>query len=81
MSMSAAAVGQTRTDESISNAVLSELEWNPKLDLSNIGVAVKDGVVTLTGYVSSYWEKEEAEETTKRVYGVRAVAKRSESQI
>jgi hypothetical protein len=37
-------------------------------------VAVNDGVVTLTGYVSSYWEKDEAEKAVKRVYGVRAVA-------
>ncbi|HEX4166442.1 MAG TPA: BON domain-containing protein [Bryobacteraceae bacterium] len=72
--MAAPAVSLTRTDESTADDVLSELEWNPKLDSSNIGVAVKDGVVTLTGYVSSYWEREEAEETAKRVYGVRAVA-------
>lgn len=72
--MAAAAVTPTRDDESIRNDVLSELEWDPKVNSSDIGVAVKDGVVTLTGYVSNYWQKDEAEKTAKRVYGVRAVA-------
>src|SRR5438270_10663265 len=72
--MAAAAVTPTRDDESIRNDVLSELEWDPKVDSNGIGVAVKDGVVTLTGYVSSYWEKDAAEKAAKRVYGARAVA-------
>ena len=72
--MAAAAVTPTRDDESIRNDVLSELEWDPKIDSSGIGVAVKDGVVTLAGYVSNFWEKDEAEKAAKRVYGVRAVA-------
>jgi osmotically-inducible protein OsmY len=41
---------------------------------NDIAVAVKDGVVTLSGYVPSYWEKDAAEKAVKRVYGVRAVA-------
>jgi osmotically-inducible protein OsmY len=72
--MSAATVTPTRDDESIGEDVLSELNWDPKISSSDIGVAVKDGVVTLTGYVSSYWEKDEAEKAAKRVYGVKAVA-------
>lgn len=72
--MSAATVTPTRDDESIGEDVLSELNWDPKISSSDIGVAVNDGVVTLTGYVSSYWEKDEAEKAVKRVYGVRAVA-------
>jgi osmotically-inducible protein OsmY len=51
-----------------------ELKYDPKITSSDVGVAVKDGVVTLTGYVSSYWEKDAAEKAAKRVYGVRAVA-------
>ena len=66
---------QARTDNSIREDVLRELEWDPEISSdSDIAVAVKDGVVTLTGFVPSYWEKVEAEKAAKRVYGVRAVA-------
>ena len=66
---------QARTDNSIREDVLRELEWDPEISSdSDIAVAVKDGVVTLTGFVTSYWEKVEAEKAAKRVYGVRAVA-------
>src|ERR1700694_3272142 len=63
-----------RTDQAIREDVLSELKWDPKITSSDIAVAVKDGVVTLSGYVSSYWEKDAAEKAVKRVYGVRGVA-------
>ena len=63
-----------RSDDEIRNSVLAELKWEPQITSSDIGVAVKDGVVTLTGYVISYWEKDAAEKAAKRVYGVRAVA-------
>jgi osmotically-inducible protein OsmY len=63
-----------RTDESIRADVLSELKWDPKITSSDIAIAVKDGVVTLSGYVPSYWEKDAAEKAVKRVYGVRGVA-------
>jgi osmotically-inducible protein OsmY len=72
--VSAATVTPTRTDNAIRDDVQFELKWDPKVTSSDIGVAVKDGVVTLTGYVSSYWEKDAAEKATKRVYGVRGVA-------
>ncbi len=64
----------TRTDTSIRDDVLSELKYDPKITSPDIGVAVKDGVVTLSGYASSYWEKDAAEKAAKRVYGVRGVA-------
>jgi osmotically-inducible protein OsmY len=51
-----------------------ELKYDPKITSPDIAVAVKDGVVTLTGYASSYWEKDAAEKAAKRVYGVKAVA-------
>jgi len=54
--------------------VLMELKWDPKVTSDDIGVAVRDGVVTLTGFVPSYWEKDAAEKAAKRVYGVKAVA-------
>jgi osmotically-inducible protein OsmY len=64
-----------RTDASIRESVISELRWDPKIaNADDIAVAVKDGVVTLSGYVPSYYEKDAAEKAAKRVYGVRGVA-------
>jgi hypothetical protein len=48
---------------------------DPKISsASDIAVAVKDGVVTLSGFVPSFWEKDAAEKAVKRVYGVRGIA-------
>ena len=44
-------------DKLIRDDVLDELDFEPSIDATNIGVAVDDGVVTLTGHVSSYAEK------------------------
>jgi len=63
-----------RTDQAIREDVVSELKWDPKITSSDIAVAVKDGVVTLSGFVPSYWEKDAAEKAVKRVYGVKGVA-------
>jgi osmotically-inducible protein OsmY len=64
-----------RTDSSIRESVISELKWDPKLTTpDDVAVAVKDGVVTLSGFVHTYWEKDAAEKAAKRVYGVKAVA-------
>jgi osmotically-inducible protein OsmY len=66
---------QTRSDDSIRSDVLFELKWDPKIgSSSDVAVAVKDGVVTLSGFVRSYWDKDAAEQAVKRVYGVRGVA-------
>jgi len=65
---------KTDTDTKLQHNVLTELEWDPSIDASKIGVAAKDGVVTLTGYVSSYADKMTTERVAKRVYGVKAVA-------
>ena len=54
--------------------VLEELEWDPAIKAAAIGVAVKGGVVTLSGDVESYHEKIEAERTTLRVAGVKGLA-------
>ncbi|MCW3098363.1 MAG: putative osmotically inducible protein [Chthonomonadaceae bacterium] len=62
------------TDKEIQQAALSELEWEPEVSSTEIGVAVKDGVVTLSGFVDSYVKKYNAERAVKRVYGVKAVA-------
>ncbi len=64
-----------RTDSSIREAVVAELKWDPQITAPDeIAVAAKDGIVTLSGFVHSYWEKDAAEQAAKRVYGVRAVA-------
>lgn len=69
------ATTQVRSDDAIRSSVLLELKWEPKLTHpEDIAVAVKDGVVTLSGFVPSYWEKDAAEKAVKRVYGVRGVA-------
>src|SRR5580692_7422763 len=63
-----------RSDVDIKRDVEAELRWNPDIDATDIAVAVKNGVVTLTGFVRSYAQKLEAEQTAKRVTGVVAVA-------
>jgi osmotically-inducible protein OsmY len=65
---------QTRSDDLIREDVLFELKWDPQITSNDIAVAIKDGVVTLSGFVSSYWEKDSAEKAVKRVYGVKGVA-------
>ncbi|MGA2952971.1 MAG: BON domain-containing protein [Caulobacteraceae bacterium] len=55
-------------------AVIAELEWEPRVVAADIGVTADGGVVTLTGYVSSYPEKHAAEQAVMRVKGVKAVA-------
>jgi osmotically-inducible protein OsmY len=63
-----------KSDKDLQQDVLNELEWEPSINRAHIGVSVKDGVVTLSGHVSSYWEKYMAERAAKRVHGVKAVA-------
>jgi osmotically-inducible protein OsmY len=62
------------TDLKLRQDVLDELEFEPSVNAACIGVAVNDGVVTLTGHVSTYAEKLAVERAAKRVSGVRAVA-------
>jgi osmotically-inducible protein OsmY len=63
----------TITDAELQRDVIAELKWEPSVDATAVGVSVKEGVVTLTGNVSTYPEKWAAEEAAKRVHGVRAV--------
>jgi osmotically-inducible protein OsmY len=65
---------EIRTDEQIQKDVLAELKWDARVQPNEVGVAVKDGVVTLTGWVDSYTKKWAAEEAAHRVHGVKAVA-------
>jgi osmotically-inducible protein OsmY len=62
------------SDMSLRQDVIDELDFDPSIDSANIGVAVSNGVVTLTGHVDSYSEKIAAEKAVQRVKGVRAVA-------
>lgn len=65
----------------LQHRVQDELEWEPSLDASRIGVAARAaGIVTLTGAVATYAEKVAAERATKRVAGVRAIANDIEVQ-
>jgi osmotically-inducible protein OsmY len=63
-----------KTDSDIKRDVEAELRWDPDIDPTDIGVAVKDGVATLTGFVRSYTQKWQAERDAKRVSGVVGVA-------
>ena len=63
-----------RTDEEIQTDVLEELQWDTRVRPNEIGVAVKDGIVTLNGWVDSFLKKMAAQEAVHRVPGVKAVA-------
>jgi osmotically-inducible protein OsmY len=63
-----------KTDANVQQDVLAELKWEPSVNATDIGVEVKDGVVTLAGHVDSYSEKWNAERAAQRVYGVKALA-------
>jgi osmotically-inducible protein OsmY len=63
-----------RSDPEIRDDVEAELRYDPDIDASDIAVSVKEGVVTLAGFVRSYFHKWQAERDTKRVKGVRGVA-------
>jgi osmotically-inducible protein OsmY len=61
-------------DIDLRDRVERQLDWEPEVTSTNIGVGAGEGVITLTGFVNSYAEKLAAERIAKRTYGVRAVA-------
>ena len=63
-----------KTDSQLQQDVMAELKWEPAVHAEQIGVEVKNGVVTLSGEVSSYTEKWNAERAAQRVNGVKALA-------
>ncbi len=63
-----------KTDSQLQQDVMAELKWEPSVHAAQIGVEVKDGVVTLSGEVSSHGEKWGAESAAQRVNGVMALA-------
>lgn len=70
-----------KTDAEIRRDVETELQWDPSIDDKRIGVAVSNGVVTLTGDVPHYSGRWAAEDVVKRVSGVRAIANDIEIKI
>jgi len=65
---------EMKTDAEIQSNVISELKWEPSVNAAKIGVSVRDGIVTLDGYVDSFVEKMAAERVVSRVAGVKAIA-------
>jgi osmotically-inducible protein OsmY len=63
-----------KTDAQVQQDVMNELKWEATIHAAEIGVGVKDGVVTLSGHVDSYAKRWAAERAAKRVSGVKAVA-------
>jgi len=63
-----------KSDLQIQKDVMDEIKWEPYLNASQIGVAVKNGIVTLSGSVDTYFKKVTAEKAAARVSGVKAVA-------
>ena len=63
-----------KTDAQLKKDVQDELGWDPAVNATNIGVIVKDGIVTLTGHLESFAEKFAAERAAERVSGVQALA-------
>jgi osmotically-inducible protein OsmY len=62
------------TDRELQQHIQNALDWEPRVDATEVGVTVDNGVVTLRGDVRSYTEKEAGERVALRVYGVKAVA-------
>jgi len=67
-----------KTNAELQKDVQDEISWSPILNAAEIGVTVKDGIVTLTGVVDSYSKKLAANDAAKRVTGVKAVAEEIE---
>ena len=69
------------SDLELRQDVLDELEFEPSVNAAHIGVAANRGVVTLTGFVTSYAEKAAAERAARRVKGVKAIAEEIEVRL
>lgn len=65
-------------DRTLRQGVVDELEFDPSVDASGIGVIASDGIVTLNGHVASFAEKTAAEDAARRVRGVRAIVQEIE---
>lgn len=63
-----------KTDAQLKKDVTAELDWDPSINAAHVGVAVKDGVVTLTGHLDTYAEKFAIERAVQRVRSVKGIA-------
>nr|WP_294860646.1 BON domain-containing protein [uncultured Fluviicola sp.] len=70
-----------KTDSQVQKDVMEELKWQPSINSSEIGVSVKEGIVTLSGTVDQYIEKRDAEKAALRVEGVKGVAEDIEVKL
>ena len=70
-----------KRDSQLKKDVLDELKWEPSINATDVGVIVKDGIVTLTGNMKTYAEKICAEKTIKKVSGVKAVVEQIDVKL
>jgi len=63
-----------KSDSQLKNDVTAELAWDPAINANAIGVAVKDGIVTVSGHLQTYAEKTAVQKALQRVAGVKAMA-------
>jgi osmotically-inducible protein OsmY len=70
-----------KSDRQVRLDVVAELDWEPSLDARSVSVAVRDGIVTLAGYVCSYAQKCNAEHAAQRVVGVKALVTELEVEL
>jgi len=70
-----------KNDYQIKQDVLDELDWDPEIEASRVGVEVTDGAVTLVGAVETYRQKQAAREAAKRVAGVRTLVDKLEIEL
>jgi osmotically-inducible protein OsmY len=70
-----------KSDLELKSDIDAELAWDPAVNPANVGVAVKDGVVTLSGTVDSYVQKHAVERAVRRVAGVRGIAVQLEVRL
>jgi len=70
-----------RTDTEINKDIVAELKWEPSLRNDDIAVGVRDGVVTLAGFVDSYADRYKAENVVSKVKGVKAIVNEIEVKL
>jgi osmotically-inducible protein OsmY len=68
-------------DKLLQQSVTDELAWEPSVTSEHIGVTARDGIITLSGHVPSYWEKRAAQAAASRVKGVKAVVEEIEVKL